>query len=244
MIRGNERKDIFLDAEDKDRFLQTLYFKKQNDAFLLLAYCFMDNHVHLLIKEEMEEIARIMQKINVSYVHYFNKKYKRVGHLFQDRFRSEVVGSDSYLLSLARYIHRNPLKAGIVNDIREYPWSSYHAYVNQEVPRHPIVDKEIILELFDQQPQKAKKLFVEFMNFESSESYLDLDEKDSLDENEAKKLFLEILGNRQIKSEDTVPRTVLREIIIQFKEQSGLSIRKIAEIAEIDKSKVNRFLKD
>ncbi len=118
MIRGNERKNIFLDEQDKSRFVEILNDKKKSVSFYLQAFCLMDNHVHLMISEGVDDIARVMKRITVSYVYYFNKKYKRIGHLFQDRFRSEVVEDDNYVLSLARYIHQNPVKAGIVNQAR------------------------------------------------------------------------------------------------------------------------------
>jgi REP element-mobilizing transposase RayT len=85
----------------------------------------MDNHVHLLINEGDDEIGKIMKRINISYSYYFNKKYGRIGHLFQDRFKSEGIDSDAYLLSVVRYIHNNPVKAGLVKNIEEYKWSSY-----------------------------------------------------------------------------------------------------------------------
>lgn len=85
----------------------------------------MGNHVHILIKEGKEDLGNVMRRIGASYVYWYNVKYDRVGHLFQDRFKSEAVEDNRYLLSVLRYIHQNPLKAGIVSDIREYKWSSY-----------------------------------------------------------------------------------------------------------------------
>ena len=88
MLRGNERKDIFVDKQDKKKFIMTVIQKKANEAFKLYAYCIMDNHLHLVIKEQNEPISQIVKKITTSYAYYFNNKYKRVGHLFQDRYRS------------------------------------------------------------------------------------------------------------------------------------------------------------
>ena len=110
MLRGNERKNIFLSDEDKLRFMETVYEKKQEARFYLHSFCLMDNHIHLMLSEGLEDISSVMKRVTVSYVYYFNKKHKRVGHLFQDRFKSEVVDEDSYALSLARYIHQNPVK--------------------------------------------------------------------------------------------------------------------------------------
>jgi len=106
MLRGNERKDIFIDDEDKVRFLDMLYAKRERESYYLYSYCLMDNHVHLVLKEANDSISRIMRRITTSYAGYFNRKYKRSGHLFQDRYKSENVESDSYLLTVIRYIRK------------------------------------------------------------------------------------------------------------------------------------------
>lgn len=91
MLRGNERKSLFPEEEDYRKFLQILATKKRDDSFLLYAYCLMSNHLHLLIREKKQNISQIMKRINIAYAYYFNKKYNRVGHVFQDRFKSESV---------------------------------------------------------------------------------------------------------------------------------------------------------
>jgi putative transposase len=111
MLRGNERKDIFIDEEDKGKFIKIIFKKKADEAFKLYAYCLMDNHLHLVIKEQKETISQIIKKIATSYAYYFNHKYKRVGHLFQDRYKSETIEDEAYLLSVIRYVHNNPEKA-------------------------------------------------------------------------------------------------------------------------------------
>ena len=87
----------------------------------------MSNHIHLLIEEGREDLGIVFRRIGARYVYWYNRKYKRSGHLFQDRYKSEAVKNDKYLLTVLRYIHQNPIKAGIENDIRKYPWSSYNA---------------------------------------------------------------------------------------------------------------------
>jgi len=113
MLRGNELKDIFIDDEDRMRFLDVLHTKREQGSYYIYSYCLMDNHVHLVLKESNDSISRIMRRITTSYVGYFNRKYKRVGHLFQDWYKSENVESDSYLLTVIRYVHQNSEKAGI-----------------------------------------------------------------------------------------------------------------------------------
>ena len=109
MLRGINQQRIFEDEEDNQRFLQILRECKEIGGFMLLAYCLMGNHVHLLIKEGTESLEQIFKRIGGRFVYWYNVKYQRVGHLFQDRFKSEPVDTDAYLLTVIRYIHQNPV---------------------------------------------------------------------------------------------------------------------------------------
>ena len=104
MLRGINRQIIFEDDEDRVKFIATLKHYKQKCGFNVFAYCLMDNHVHLIIKVNNESLESIMKRIGVSYVYWYNWKYKRSGHLFQDRYKSEVIEDDSYLLVLSRFL--------------------------------------------------------------------------------------------------------------------------------------------
>ena len=104
MLRGMDRRIIFTDDMDRYVFLKKVEKAKEKSNFKLYAYCLMDNHVHMLIKEQDEPLELIFKRIGVSYVSYYNKKYELYGHLFQDRFRSEAVESDPYFLDVLRYI--------------------------------------------------------------------------------------------------------------------------------------------
>ncbi len=161
MIRGNAKKDIFLDDEDKTRFIEILSEKNKERKFVIYAYCLTGNHVHLLINEGSDEIGTIMKRINISYVYYFNKKYVRTGHLFQDRFKSEGIENDAYLLAAVRYIHNNPVKAGIVKNIEEYKWSSYSIYTETKKQNNSI-NNRFILEMFLNDIEKSTKLFIDY----------------------------------------------------------------------------------
>ncbi len=235
MMRGNERKEIFIDDEDKIRFIEIISEKKQKDRFYLHAFCLMDNHIHLMLSEGSEDIATGIKRIAVSYVYYFNKKYKRVGHLFHDRYRSEVVEDDRYILALARYIHNNPVKAGLAKTAGEYRWSSYICYIDEKHYLNKILDKEIILAMFSEDKEKAKKLYQEFMNKENRDEFIDLQiEKQIMDEEEAKLLFKQICAGQDDN----------KQIIREFKQKTNLSLRQIAAITGINKDKVNKFLRD
>lgn len=137
MLRGINRQNIFEDEEDYFFFKKLLYMmvypvdeKRQPlpSRCIFYAYCLMPNHVHLLIREGSEVLAEVIKRIGVSYAQYYNKKYLRFGHLFQDRFRSEPVNDNAYFFTLLRYIHQNPLAAGLVKDVESYRWSSWGDY--------------------------------------------------------------------------------------------------------------------
>jgi len=128
LSRGNEQRNIFSDNDDRVLFLQTL--GKMSDRFEVevYAYVLMDNHYHLLLKTNKPNISKSMQWFGTTYTRQYNIKHRRNGHLFQGRFKSFLIENDEYLMLLSCYIHRNPLRAGIVRRLADYPWSSYPVY--------------------------------------------------------------------------------------------------------------------
>lgn len=245
MIRGNERKNIFNDEDDKLFFLETVKEKMQGNQFSVQAYCLLDNHVHMLMKEEKDNVSNAMKRINVRYVYYFNAKYKRIGHLFQDRFRSEVVEEDKYILALARYIHQNPVKTGTVKSIENYKWSSYQGYINKNLYFTGVLDVKPILGLFSENNNKARRLFIEYMNQEEKGSFIDIPKEESImDEKEAKEFFIKML-KVQGQCWDSVGKTTYpsKESLMDYKIKTGLSIRKIACITGLGKDKLSKILR-
>ena len=130
MLRGVEKRLLFLEDADRKRFLQTISDAKSTYNFKLLAWCLMSNHIHLLIEDTDGEISAIMHRIDGTYAKYFNEKYGRVGSLFQGRFKSKPVEDEAYLVVLLAYIHNNPQEAGVCS-ASSYRWSSYHEYVGK-----------------------------------------------------------------------------------------------------------------
>lgn len=134
MLRGINRQDIFEDGEDYSAFIKilaTVQNRLEDDLVTrtttchIYAYCLMPNHVHLLVCEKQWKLGEVMKSIAASYVFYYNKKYGRIGHLFQDRFKSEPCNNPDYFFTLFRYIHQNPVKAGLVKLAHEYEYSSW-----------------------------------------------------------------------------------------------------------------------
>jgi putative transposase len=122
--RGNERKAIFRDDRDREEFLHGLAKYRDRFGFRLLAFCLMTNHVHLAIRTDEAPLSRIMASLQSRYAQRFNRRHRRVGHLFQGRYKSLLVQQDRHLIALIRYIHWNPVRARIVRRSRDYPWSS------------------------------------------------------------------------------------------------------------------------
>lgn len=124
MLRGVNRDAIFLEDDDRERFLQALNATREVSGCLVFAYCLMTNHAHLVLRTTREPVSAVVKRLGIRYAGWFNRKYGRVGHLFQDRFRSYPVEDDGYLSTLLRYVWNNPVKAGLVDRAEDYRWSS------------------------------------------------------------------------------------------------------------------------
>jgi len=235
IARGNERKDIFLDDEDKNKFIQIIINKKKKNEYILYAYCLMSNHLHLLLKEQEDNISRTMRRINTAYAYYFNKKYNRVGHVFQNRFRSEPVENDHYLISLIWYIHNNPVKAKIVNQPHQYKWSSCSLYLKEQ---KCIIDREEILNLFSPDKSKAIYLFTEFCCQKNNDTFMDYQEvfreiKEITNIKKAKEYVSRYLKEKGVRIESLkakVNKEYRDKLIIELTEKTNLSYREIANI--------------
>lgn len=128
--RGNQKQQIFLEKADYEAYLKLLARYKMRNRFKLYGYCLMVNHVHLIMEpRHPRDLAKIMHGLNLAYSIRFNTKYEKVGHLWQDRFKSMVIQKDEYLLACINYIELNPIRANVVKEPLEYQWSSYRSRV-------------------------------------------------------------------------------------------------------------------
>ncbi len=134
--RGVEQRVVFKEPADYEHFEELLCFYAKSYNITIHNYCLMSNHYHLLIEIKEENLSKFMRQLNMNYAIYFNKKYKRVGHLWQGRFKSWHVTDEAYFYTLMRYIEQNPLKANVVKNLEAYPYSSYHYFLNdKEIPK-------------------------------------------------------------------------------------------------------------
>ena len=146
MLRGIDRRQLFFDDEDYQFFLSILQRYKAMCGFELYAYCLMGNHIHLLLKEGAEFTEMIFRRLGPAFAYWYNAKYERTGHIFQDRYKSEPVNNEQYLLTVFRYILRNPVAAGICRSPEEYLFSSAGEYI---CGKKGITDTGEILQLFN-----------------------------------------------------------------------------------------------
>lgn len=130
VTRGNNQNNVFRSQEDYCYYLNLLRRFKKEHTFELFHYCLMPNHVHLLVQiYKNTQLPILMKKINLGYFHYFKRKYGWVGHFWQNKYKSQLVNKDSYLIQCGKYIELNPVRAGLVKSPQKYRWSSYRYYV-------------------------------------------------------------------------------------------------------------------
>lgn len=175
MNRGNRKTIIFQEDEDYKFFLYLLEKTQTLYPFLLISYCLMSNHFHLQIQTIDDSLSMIMHYLLSVYAKYYNNKYDHVGHLFQGRYRAEIIEDDAYMLQTSRYIHLNPSKAKIVKRPEEYSWSSYPIFLG--VRKCDLVSEYNILDYFPKDKRLNYKKYVENQMIveEMSEAILDFE---------------------------------------------------------------------
>lgn len=129
MLRGNNKENIFFQHKDYEYFIERLQICIQKYGIKIHLFCLMTNHVHLVIEVEQIPLSKVMQSLQTSFTMTMNKRHQRCGHLSQGRFIDKLVQDEKYLLELCFYIHNNPLKANLVQNLNDYRWSSHHAYL-------------------------------------------------------------------------------------------------------------------
>ena len=160
--RGNARGRIFRSDQDRSYFLQLLSSTVERFRWLCHGYCLMDNHYHLLVETQDENLSRGMRHLNGVYTQKWNWKHKKTGHVFQGRYKAIIVDKDAYLLQLSRYIVLNPVRARMVSSVEEWKWSSYHAVAGLgEAPAWLTTDW--VLGQFSDRKKRAQALYRDFV---------------------------------------------------------------------------------
>ncbi len=160
--RGNAQQDIFLHNDDRSDFLKLIENVCNRHHWYCHAYCLMPNHYHLLVETQQPTLSKGMKHLNGVYTQSFNRRHKRVGHVFQGRFKGILVESDAYLLELSRYIVLNPVRAQMVRSAKDWPWSSYRATAGIS-GAHPCLTMDRVLAGFYKQKKRAQMAYRAFV---------------------------------------------------------------------------------
>lgn len=235
MVRGINKQDIFQDKEDRIVFLEKLQKVKKCSECKIYAYCLMDNHVHLLIGEYKETIGQIMRRLGSTYALWYNKKYNRIGYLFQGRFRSEPVDSDSYLLVALRYIHQNPVKAGIARHCGDYPWTSYHEYINPGQQAICLIDTELGLDVAG-----GLKQFIEFHHGQDDHDLIDIDDDTKISDEHAEELIKQALSGITAFEILKMSKAERNQFIRNLKALPGVSQKQIEKVTGLSRNIIQR----
>jgi putative transposase len=241
MVRGNNREKVFLRAIEKQYFLKLVQHQVDNGKILIVAYCLMDNHAHFLIHSDLLEMSEAFKWINIKFAGMYNNKYKRVGHVFQDRYRSEVINIEGHIIRVMRYIHNNPIKARIVAKPSDYQWSSYKSYVDKKDNLVSSNEKQMIMDLFSDSMEQ----FVEFHSEEETHEFLETEEDIELEREEKALIIIdkycqqhEIIANELRNNKD-----VLEKVVNELIETNYLSHRRIAGLLGITRGMVHNVAK-
>ena len=234
--RGVNKMNIFRQPDDYEYFEELMCFYMKSYGITLHNYCLMSSHYHLLIELSSENLSKFMRQVNMNYAIYFNKKYKRVGHLWQGRFKSWFVTDDAYLYTLMCYIEQNPLKAKMVKSLETYPYSSYHYFLKQDVPE--CLHNAWVV----QNHGNDKESIIEMLNSDVDSSVLqELKTASSLVEspNSDKKPDIQKLTKLLTGIDDIKKRN--KKIVKAY--EQGYSQHMIAKVLELNQATVQRIIK-
>ena len=239
--RGNERKLVFKDDTDRNIFLDTLHKVTQRYNWLCRAYCLMNNHYHLVIETSDGNLSKGMRQLNGVYTQTFNKRHKRVGHIFQGRYKAILIQKESHLLEVCRYVVLNPVRAKTVTGAKEWRWSSYRATCGIDKP-HPCLTTDWILGQFAKQKRTAEKKYKEFIEAGMGEKgiWRSVKGQSILGSDEfVEKLIGYVKGHEDIKeipkSQRYINRPALKEIL-----KKGILLNKKDRNKQI-KEAINRY---
>jgi REP element-mobilizing transposase RayT len=243
MVRGINKEIIFKTSANKEMIYTLIKDAAEKENFEIGAWCIMDNHIHLLIKSDLESMAKIIKVMNLKYGAYYNNENNRSGPVFGDRYRSENIEDEKYLLEVLRYIHNNPVKAKKVNDPSGYKWSSYNQYTIEKKGDININQRNFIKTLFG----NNMEAFIEFHKIKEEKIFLDLKEdmesqKIELSHTIIKEYFIknEITGINELKSRPNLAK----ELIIRLSLIPGMTIRQMSDLTGVSIGTIHNIIKE
>ena len=233
MARGVGRQIIFEDDADRRFYLSVLRDELLARDADLIAWCLMDNHVHLLLRVRLEELSELMRALGSAYASFFNRRHDRVGHLFQDRFKSEPVDTDAYLLTAVRYIHQNPVAAGL-SPTCDYRWSSYRAYLGLACEGVP-TECDTVLEMLG-----GVDGFARFhQGLDETAACIDVGARRTLSQERVRQIADVALGGVRAEEVFSLPRPE-RNRALRALRDARLSVRQIERLTGVSRGVISR----
>ena len=239
MLRSNNKEKIFKKEAQKGILIKSLKVIAAEQEVSFVAYCFMDNHIHLVLKGDLDDISITLRRVNIKYAMNFNKKNDRVGHVFQDRYKSEIIIDDKYLLQVVRYVHNNPVKAKMVASPDLYKWSSYNEYARKRFDVINPKEGHFIMGYFSGKQSQ----FLNFHNEMDFEVYLDTKEDIKARKLDISKMLIDDycsthgIGDSEKFKESPKHQEGLVKVLL---EKSQMSHRQIADILGINSNMVHQ----
>ena len=257
--RGDGREDIYPGDEDRHLFLEVLGWVCERCNWVVHSYCLMDNHYHLLIETPDGNLSLGMRQLNGVYTQRFNRQHHRVGHVFQGRYKAILVQKESYLLELVRYVVLNPVRARMVRQAKNWPWSSYRSTTGVAEARVWLA-VDWVLSAFSPQRKAAIKRFVEFVDqgrgqpspWEQLKNQIYLGDDAFVDDIQCKVSVDQVLEDVPAVQRRRVPRSLSSyeaesatrdEAIVQAYRSGGYSLKVIGEYWGLHYSRVSRIVK-
>ena len=247
VARGSGRQIIFEDDADRYAFLRTMHEAFKKRGVKVIAWCLMDNHVHIVADDPDDELSAAMHALLLTYARRFNQRTGHVGHVFQERFRSSAIAEDAYLLAAVRYVHDNPVRAGL-SDTCDFPWSSYREYVSAAPAE--FTDTGLVLDMLGGPEGVAELAAGGAVSEKGAERgdasergrapYVPADAMRDMDAAELAGLAREIAGDVELGEVKGAPRPQRDDIVRRMKD-AGLSVRQIERLTGIGKSTISRI---
>jgi REP element-mobilizing transposase RayT len=237
MLRGINKQVIFNDEEDFSRFIYYLGRYKKESDYKIYSYCLMNNHIHLILKENSVELESILKRIAGSYAQWYNRKYSRVGHLFQDRFKSKAVEDERYLFAAMRYIHMNPVKDNISKSMENYVWSSYSDYLYGR----GITDILGPLKIFSNDRRDAIQKFIK-MHMEYIDEGYDFVKYENIVSDDELITIIQDMHGINIEEINSFSNTRLSEILKSIQTINKVGITRMAKITGINRLRIIRLI--
>ena len=237
IFRGNDKQDMFYDDQDRCVFLDRIKEAKKIFNFDIFSYCLMDNHVHMVIRVKDKFLSKSMQSLGVRYSIYFNRKYNRRGHLFENRYLSKKIESLNYFLNLCKYIHRNPENADM-EKTENYKWSSYSEYINK---KDRIIKSDVLLHYYYDDVEEFKNFTLQNNKMSTLTDYAEYELISKLTEDDLINIIKEKFNLENASDVSLLEKNKIEEIIYELKNVKCVSLNQIARVTKVTRYHIKKI---